>query len=216
MLRILRYAIVVLVDRHAANVIVSGEERALSFLFRSPMCKQRWAEESTTGILLASLLDVARREEDLPSACLIRYDAMQWGDDVFHGPAKERVYFVQTQLHFSVGAGSDSAQLFAEWLGFLAAERVTPRFRVLPGYDHLRDIVADDVAVGDDGDFDYDSWTRVVLLSMNVHILGMDRRDGLSDETFYPDELMAWLAALFHHECLETARGQELPKVVFV
>ena len=59
------------------------------------MCKQRWAEESTTGILLASLLDVALREEDLPSACLIRYDAMQWGDDVFHGPAKERVYFVQ-------------------------------------------------------------------------------------------------------------------------
>ena len=72
----------------------------------------------------------------------------------------------------------DSARLFAEWLGFLAAERVTPRFRVLPGYDHLRDIAADDVAAGDVGDFDFDSWTCVVLPAMNVHILGMDRRDG--------------------------------------
>ena len=53
-LRIVRYAIVVLVDRHAANVIVSGEERALSFLLRFPMSKQQLTEESTTGILLAS------------------------------------------------------------------------------------------------------------------------------------------------------------------
>ena len=90
-LRILRYAIVVLVDRHAANVIVSGEERALSF-FCSPMCKQRWAQESTTGACLAFLLDVARREEDLPSACLSCHDAMQWSDDVFH--ARRRNVFI--------------------------------------------------------------------------------------------------------------------------
>ena len=54
----------------------------------------------------------------------------------------------------------------------------TPKPRVLPGYDHLRDIAADDVDVGDAGAFDYDPWIRVVLPTMNVHILGMDRRVG--------------------------------------
>ena len=94
-LRILRYAIVVLVDRHAANVIVSGEERALFFCFVLLCASSGGRRRVRQAYSLASLLDVARREEDLPSACLIRYDAMQWGDDVFHGPAKERVYFVQ-------------------------------------------------------------------------------------------------------------------------
>ena len=99
---------------------------------------------------------MARREEALLSACLSRYDSIQWGDDVFHGAATERVYSVQTQLHLSVGSGFDSSQLFDEWLGFLAAEGVTPKPRVLPGYDHLRDIAADDVGAGDVGDFDFD------------------------------------------------------------
>ncbi len=87
---------------------------------------------------------------------------MQWGDDVFRGPAKESAYSMQTQLHLSVGAGSNCSQWFDEWLGFLAAEGGTPKPRVLPGYDHLRDIAADDVAVGDAGAFDFDPWTRVV------------------------------------------------------
>ena len=90
-----------------------GRNGCCRFLLRSPKCKQQLAEESSAGKVLASLPDVARREEHLLSACLFRYDSMQWGDDS-RGPAKEHVYSVQTQLHLSVGAGSESSQWFDE------------------------------------------------------------------------------------------------------
>ena len=54
-LRIIQYATVVLVDRHSADVTVSGEQRALSFLFRSPMCKQQLAAESIPGLFFCIL-----------------------------------------------------------------------------------------------------------------------------------------------------------------
>ena len=104
---------------------------------------------------------------------------------------------------------------------------------MLPAYDDLRVIAADGVAAGDAGDYDFDWWTHVVLPTMSVHVLGVDRRDGdethetspcamhyvnvcvpfsscLSDETPHPDELMARLAALVELEYLETDRGREL------
>ena len=232
-LRIIEYATVVLVDRHSANVIVSGEQRALSFLLRSPMCRQQLAAESTTGLLFASLPDVARREDALLSACLCRYDSMQWRHDVLYAAQTERVYCVQKQLHLSGCAGSVSLRLFDEWLGFLSVARVELDAAVLSGHDHLCDIFPDDVAAGDVGDFDFHLWTRIVLPTMSVHILGMDRRDGdggyetfeyamhyvnvcvpfsssLSDDVCYPHELIVRLASLVYHEYLETVRGQEL------
>ena len=147
-----------------------------------------------------------------------------------------RVDCAQRQLHLSACAGSVSLQLSDEWLGCFFADGDEPDAPVLPGHDHLCDIAADDVPAGDVGDFDFHSWTCVVLPTMRVHNLGVGRRDGdggyetfqyamhyvnvcvpfpsfLSDDISYSDELMAWLASLVYHEYLETVRGRELPRL---
>jgi len=179
-LRIIKHATVDLVGRHAANVVVSEEEKSLVFLCRSPKCKQQLLVESQAGGILASSSDVARLEESLLASCLKCYDQMLWDDDdlrAVRGRVKESSYSAQAQLHFPDCADSD-LQWFDDWFWFLDAERDTPKCRELPGYDALRDIAADEVAAGDAGDFDFDPWTSVVLPTMNVHVLGVDRRDG--------------------------------------
>ena len=228
-LRIIKYVAVDLVGRHAANADVSEEEKSLVFLCRSPKCKQQLLVESQAGGILASSSDVARLEESLLASCLKCYDQMLWDDDdhrAVRGRVKESSYSAQAQLHFPDCADSD-LQWFDDWFWFLDAERDTPKCRELPGYDALRDIAADEVAAGDAGDFDFDPWTSVVLPTMNVHVLGVDRRDGhqsyeISEYAMYyvnvcvpfssclSDELMARLAALVHYEYLETDRGREL------
>ena len=99
---------------------------------------------------------------------------MQWRHDVLYAAQTERVYCVQKQLHLSGCAASVSLSLFDEWLGFLSVARVELDAAVLSGHDHLCDILPDDVAAGDVGDFDFHLWTRIVLPTMSVHILGME------------------------------------------
>ena len=103
----------------------------------------------------------------------------------------------------------------------------------MPAYDDLRTIAAVGCDVADDGDYDFDWWQPVVLPTLSVHVLGVDRHHGdeaherspnamhrvsvcvpisscLSDEIRDPGELMARLVAVVEREFSQTDRGRAL------
>ena len=171
----------------------------------------------------------------LVNSCLDCYDRMCWDEDrhnAGHGSAIESEYSAQSQLHFSAGSYS-APQWIDEWLSFLKSEKDTPKCRVLPAYDDLRNIVAEDSFAGVGVDHDYGSWADVVLPTLSVHVVGVDRRHGdeidelsdlamhhvnvcvpfsscLCDDIPNPDQLMARLAIAVQSAYLETARGRHV------
>ena len=234
-LRITQYATVDLVERHRSNVFVSGLVKSLSFLCRSKSCKQQLFKESEVGVVLASCPDVVRMEQSLVGWCLHHYDQMSWDDDQHNGSGvrvRESDFSVRSRLQFVEGFDSHY-QWFDRWFRFLDAEWATPKCQELPAYDELRNIAAGGSPAGDDGDYDFNWWHEVVLPTLSVHVLGVDRRDGdesyetsplamhrvsvcvpfsscLSDDIRDPCELMVRLAALVEVEYLRTDRGREL------
>ena len=63
---------------------------------------------------------------------------------------------------FLLGLGLMLRSRLTNGMGSLQPWGGIPKSRMLPGYTHLRDISAEDIAAGDGGDFDFDPWTCVV------------------------------------------------------
>ena len=104
---------------------------------------------------------------------------MSWNDyqrNAVGGRARESEHSPDAHLYLPQDVELAS-QWFDRWSRFLYAERSTPQSQVLPAYYDLRIIAADGCDAGDDGDYDFDWWQKVVLPTLSVHVLGVDRHD---------------------------------------
>lgn len=172
LLRLFRHLHDALVECHgfspqeAEQYYFSSRHDVAPVFFRSPRCMDIISAESQVGKQFCDALDPNSVQAFL-SECRCFYDRMHWLVECAETNVKDDGCALNVQGQFRAVGEDDRHQWIHHWLQFLDSNESVEPQRKLPRYNPVWD-AAEGV--------DLESWSRIVLPTMNVHLLALDRR----------------------------------------